>query len=415
MTIFLHFDHHQHLTTLTRRNAVLIINRQYQGLLLLLLRFSLACFFSAQQVLLEKTMINYNAVVCSLEIIPKFTGVISMTASTLLARHIITKKKWGDISLTNKILFCISIVDIISSFFVDFLSSWMAPRETPNSSFAAGTTGTCSAQGFISVFSLVYFATSYTALAVLYWLVVNRGWTKNQMEQRRIRFSFLLPQLVVALCAALSPLFFGAYNYGFILQKCFLNYYPEDCYEENKECTRGSVVGVNIAQNIIFGYMLLGNIIVVLFMGLLICSVYRQEKKADRYLLKGQERNRKNTYSTAWQGVRFSAAYLVPYMMFYVFFFYDLLHPDGTQISEPGALVVLYYVVIMMPLLGVFNASVYFYPRYATQRQKNSEKSRMACLCDVLGIGCKRKRHETVEEDTNSTPLVSDEDIQTLL
>ena len=71
-------------------------------------------------------MVNYDNVFRSFEIIPKFTGVLSMTGSTLLARHIITKKKWGDVSLTNKILFWISIVDIIDSFFVYFFTPWNA-------------------------------------------------------------------------------------------------------------------------------------------------------------------------------------------------------------------------------------------------------------------------------------------------
>ena len=47
--------------------------------------------------------------------------------------------------------------------------------------------------------------------------------------------------------------------------------------------------------------------------GLLICTIYKEEKKFDKYLTEGQGKNRKNTRSTAWQGVRFSAAYFVPY------------------------------------------------------------------------------------------------------
>lgn len=372
-------------------------------------------------------MVNFSAVFLSFELIPKFTGTLSMIGSVLVARHIITKKKWGDVSLTNKILFGISIVDIICTFFTCFLSTWMVPRGASASSkydtsikhhalLAAGTTGTCSAQGFFAVFSMSYFATAYTALAVLYWLIVHHGWTKNQMEQRKISFNFLLPPIFVALCFAVPPLFFGMYNeyWGF---KCFLNWYPYDCDESNIECIRGSVKGVNIAQNMLYGYMLLGNIVVISFICLLVWAVYKQEKKLDSYLSKGQEKNRKNTQSTAWQGVRFSAAYLVPYLMFYIIFFYDKFAYDKV-VSTTGEMLMIYYLVIMMPLLGAFNASVYFYPRYTTYRKQNVEKSRMACLCDVLGIGwCHRDRnsHELVEETTTSTPLISEEDIQTLL
>lgn len=361
-------------------------------------------------------MVITSSIFLSFEIIPKCTGALSMISSTLLARHIITKKKWGDVSLTNKILFAISIVDIIYSFFVSFLSTWMVPRgASHHASLAAGTTATCTAQGFIAVFSMSYFATAYTALAVLYWLIVHNGWTKNQLGQRKISFSFLLPPIFVASCFAVPPLFFGMYN-EYLGLKCFLNWYPEDCDKTNIDCIRGSVLGVNVAQNILYGYMLLGNIVVVSFVCLLIWAVYKQEKKFDRYLSKGQEKNRKNTYITAWQGIRFSAAYLVPYVMYYVFFFYDIFAYDA-DVSTAGDLVMIYYLVIVMPLLGAFNAIFYFYPRYVTYRKQVAEKSCMACLCDVLGIGwCHRNRSdEHVEETSISTPLISEEDVQTLL
>jgi len=37
-------------------------------------------------------------------------------------------------------------------------------------------------------------------------------------------------------------------------------------------------------------------------------------------------------------------------------------------------------------MLGVFNSAVYFYPRYAAIRKEYQEKSRMASLCEILGL-----------------------------
>jgi hypothetical protein len=351
----------------------------------------------------------------SFAIIPKFGGVISIIGSTLLARHIITPKKkpWGGVPLTGRMLFWISIVDIIVSFFVYFMSTWMAPRGSLGLPFAAGITRTCTAQGFILLFGMTYFATTYSALAVLYWLIVHRGWTKNQMEQRRIRFSFLVTPVVVALCFAVPPLFFQMYNANKSI--CFLKYYPPDCKEPAVECTRGTVEGVNTARIFLYGYMLLGNIVVLVFMCLLIFAVYRQEKKSDRYIAKGQEKNRKNTRSTAWQGVRFSAAYILPYFMFYVFFFYHLILLGNGEASEALELVFVYWFVILTPMLGAFNSAVYFYPRYASHKKQYPEKSRMVCLCDVLGLEigwcCPREdpEIETLESPA-STPLINEEE-----
>src|SRR5210317_858315 len=155
-------------------------------------------------------MANIWALERGVEIVPKVTGAISIVASTFVARHITTTKQWREISLTNMMMFYISVVDIITSFFVYFMSSWMAPP--PTSIYAAGTTATCTAQGFFWTFSLAYFSTAYTQLAVLYWLIVRHGWTKKQMEKKRIRLSFLLPPLLVALCFSVPPLFFQMYN-----------------------------------------------------------------------------------------------------------------------------------------------------------------------------------------------------------
>jgi hypothetical protein len=314
-------------------------------------------------------------------------------------------------------LFWISIIDIIASFFAFFMGTWMVPRGNAKIGilYTAGTTGTCTAQGFILLYSMVYFATSYTALAILYWLIVHRGWTNNQMEQRTIRFSFLLTPVLVALCFAVPPLFFQMYNAPpHFYFTCFINWYPAECsYDPDVECTRGTVEGVNLAQNIIYGYMLLGNIVVIIFIGLLIFAVFRKEKKSDRFLTKGQEKNRKSTRSTAWQGVRFSAAYLIPYFMFYVFFFWDLDGRDDDEVSVAVELVFVYWFVILMPLLGAFNSAVYFYPRYATHRKRNPEKSRMACLYEVLGLeigSCLRRERLGTETLEASAPLINEEE-----
>jgi len=97
----------------------------------------------------------------------KFGGVLSMIGSALIVRHILTTKKmkWREISLPNAILLRISIVDIIASFFVYFLSFWMVPRGTPHVRFASGTDGTCALQGWSDTFSMTYFATAYTQVS----------------------------------------------------------------------------------------------------------------------------------------------------------------------------------------------------------------------------------------------------------
>ncbi len=365
-------------------------------------------------------MTNTEALQRAVEILPKFTGSISIVASTLVARHITTTKQWREISLTNMMMFYISIVDIMASFFVYFMSTWMAPPSNLPHIYAAGTTASCTAQGFIAVFSFVYFSTSYTLLAVLYWLIVRRGWTQKQMEKKGTRLSFLLPPLLAALGFSVPPLFFQMYNpYNFT---CFITAFPYNCNGDDIPCTRGSIngsiTGMVTTRLVLLFYMFLGNTTVFIFMGLLVYAVYKQEKKSDSYRTKGQEKNRKNSRRTAWQGVRFSAAYFVPYLMIYVYLFHDILsrvegeNVDGkVGVSTAAYWFMYYWLAIMTPLLGAFNSAVYFKPRYTLYRKENSDKSRITCLNEVLGISFGLA--ETSETSTQATPLISEEEEDT--
>ena len=109
-------------------------------------------------------MVNWDAIERSWVILPKISGALSCIGSALVGRHI-AKKGLKEVSLTSHMLFRISIVDFICSFFVYFLSSWMAPRGTLP--YAAGNQATCDVQGFMFVFELTYFATAYAELAAI--------------------------------------------------------------------------------------------------------------------------------------------------------------------------------------------------------------------------------------------------------
>ena len=110
-------------------------------------------------------MVNYTAIDRSLVILPKISGALSCTGSALVGRHI-AKKGLKDASLTSHMLFCISIVDFVSSFFAYILSSWMVPRGS-GIPYSVGNQATCDLQGFMFVFQLVYCATAYAELAAI--------------------------------------------------------------------------------------------------------------------------------------------------------------------------------------------------------------------------------------------------------
>ena len=124
-----------------------------------------ANFTASLSLLATVRMVNLHAIDRSLVILPKISGALSCIGSALVGRHI-AKKGLKEASLTSHMLFRISIVDFISSFFAYFLSSWMIPRES-GIPYAAGNQATCDVQGFMFVFQLVYCATAYAELAAI--------------------------------------------------------------------------------------------------------------------------------------------------------------------------------------------------------------------------------------------------------
>ncbi len=287
-------------------------------------------------------MVNWNAVERSSVIIAKITGSFSIIGSFLLARHVLHKRKQsgrGDLPLSSILLLNISVVNIIGVFFTFFMGPWMNGYDwnqffldIPQSRF---NTAACSAQGFFLYFAEVYFLTAYAGLGALYFLIVRRGWTKHDWEKKRIKAAFLLPPVIVSLAFSVPPLFYQMYNPAAPVM-CMLAAYPPGCDDEDSDvqCTRGQ--NALLAQQIELLYALICNLVIIIFMGLLVLSVYSTEKKGDKYLSKGQATKRDNTIETAWQGVRYGGAITVPFVPLYVFLGVSL---RGTYMDETDSLV----------------------------------------------------------------------------
>lgn len=101
---------------------------------------------------------RYIAIETSLIIISKIGGAISFISSLILGRYILkSKPTWREISLTNVMLFCISVENVMTSFFGYFMGSWMVGSDTRGflsygfkdswtRPLAAGNTATCTTQ-----------------------------------------------------------------------------------------------------------------------------------------------------------------------------------------------------------------------------------------------------------------------------
>lgn len=334
--------------------------------------------------------LNWTAVLKSWAIIPKVGGAFSIIGSCLILRDI--RKKWPKVPLTTEVITNITVANLFIAFWECFLSTWMVPKDTLYADLTAGNTATCEAQGFIAGTMFIVLELSYAVLAILYWIIVARGWNERHTQRRSVRFLCLGLPLIIALAFSIPALFLEWYNFDGAYT-CGIEEYPKNCDVDPATfgvCTRGPNARTALTMLCIFAFVC--TVIILVFMCLLVRNVRIQEAASDRYLSKGQKKQREMTQKTFWQGLRLFLVFFITNLPRYIYAIYDLTRHD-----PPTTITFIY--VIVWPLFGVFNSFAYFRPRYLSYRQKNPEKSMIHCLFSALDIHpsfCSRKSDESI-------------------
>ncbi|KAL7517182.1 hypothetical protein ACHAWF_000108, partial [Thalassiosira exigua] len=110
------------------------------------------------------------------------------------------------------------------------------------------------------------------------------------MSKRRVRLSFILPPIIIALGVSIPPLPLQMYNETLHFS-CTLTAYPSGCEAfPDIDCIRGQ--GASTYWDAFVVYCIICNVIIVASVGLLTWTVFSQERKTDKYLTKGQEKMR---------------------------------------------------------------------------------------------------------------------------
>ena len=70
--------------------------------------------------------------------------------------------------------------------------------------------------------------------------------------------------------------------------------------------------------------------------------------------------------------------------------------PNHAQVFN----VFFYFYSVLTPCMGLYNAVVYFHPRYSAYRAENNDKTKMDSLCNVLNINnpCRKKNTDDKDE-----------------
>ena len=177
--------------------------------------------------------------------------------------------------------------------------------------------------------------------------IVRHGWTTDQMKKNKILVTFLLPPFITSIAVAVPPLFYDLYNP--IGRYCTVVPYPFSCFQESGSCIRGEN-GI-IVLSLTYCYVFVCNLAVIVFMGLLVFSVYSQEKKIDQYMTEGEKNKRDTAIKTAWQGVRYAAAITIPNIPPYIY----IVSFASSRMTERGITINRYLAHMFTPLVGFFN------------------------------------------------------------
>uniref|UniRef100_A0A7S4R9A9 G-protein coupled receptors family 1 profile domain-containing protein n=1 Tax=Ditylum brightwellii TaxID=49249 RepID=A0A7S4R9A9_9STRA len=255
--------------------------------------------------------------------------------------------------MSKLILLGLSVGDIMSSFFVHFVGSWAAPPSS-GAYGASGTIATCTIQGFIGKWFAGTANYYNVSLSILFLLMVRYKWTEKDLKTWKAQFFLLYLPPILNLILSIYPLIDNGYNFGG-LNNCFIQSVPLNCKSRGVDCERGEHMEF---YNLWFSTLNLAatNVLLLIFIALLIWTVFQIERKNDRYLAAGMRTSRRNTKDTAIQGMLYILAFFLTYLPWYVLMIMK-------EAGQPYTMPLLVWTVCCVSSQGVFNAFVYFHKK----------------------------------------------------
>jgi len=275
-------------------------------------------------------------------IAPKCSGFISFCSSSFIVFYVLRSPKRRGL-VYHRLLLGMSISDFFGSLMC-VLSTWPIPKG--EAYLAAGTVGTCTAQGFLDQTAASCTPVYNISLAIYYLLVIVKGWKEKRIAKLE-KYLHALPVLT-GLGTGLAGLFLKLYNSaGWI---CWIA--PG---LPNHPGRHDPNYGI---YRLAFMYAIAWFVICFLAVAMLVIyvSVLRQEKKLDKYLTASVKKKRTNSIKIRNQAFLYVGSMYMTWLFGSIFRFMQFAGK-----TPPPAIIVLF--VLFFPLQGFFNMLVYFFPR----------------------------------------------------
>lgn len=313
------------------------------------------------------------------QIIRCINAGVSCLASTSIMFMILTEPKTGLASPYSRIIFAMSISDILFSLGI-LLSPFMSPKHNPDAFFAIGTTGSCEAIGF--TFTLGFFCMCfYTVFLTYYFMrrikykVTPQTFAKKEEKYFHMAFCFIafFMATVSLLIGSISPQAYGSL--------CISQSYPEGCDQSpDIICERGGDKVTKILN--LCGAFFAGSSLISLISILTVHHVYKEERtftipaREIGNFNPHQHRQRQENINVAdqnkmmltKQALHQSILYLLAFYMIYLpLLILNIQKKFLNESKEPEWR--FWLTSLITPLGGVFNILIYTRPKVLKMKE----------------------------------------------
>lgn len=328
---------------------------------------------------------------------PSALCILSIWGSCWILSQVVKRARAkGKKNLTtyHRLVFCMSVFNIVSDLAFS-LANIPVPSRTPSALDAYGNRVSCNMQGFLGVLGLAVPGYN-TAMAINFLLIIRYGKT-DRWVSRHIEPWLHGLVIIPAFATAILCLFLKAFNFSG--NRCFVAPEPFFCQKVKYiPCSRGAS-SKKVLYGIFGAQIITLFIILICSMGIIVCGVYRTEKKSMRWHFPrrsesvfndAEKTRRRKTLNSNYRSylqmrqsraaTRQASLYITSFLLCHSWSFIITIYSE-TRGNVPFVLYFCFY--LFFPLRGFFNFLIF---RSTTVKKKKSQSTEIEVSNNSLAV-----------------------------